>query len=145
MAAAKRVTVQDIGLAVIRLGIGVMFFLFGLGKILAGRDKLIGVGSAMEKIGLPMGDAYYWGLAAALTELLGGVLLAVGVFFRPACTALLVVMVVAVAMLVSGGAGMIKWSHAFDMAVVFAGLAWIGPGRLSLKAAVPSLAKRWYA
>ena len=76
-----------------------------------------------------------WGLLAALTETVGGVLLILGLAFRPACLLLVINLCVAAAfMMHQSGAdgGLAGASHAIEDAVVFAGLFFIGPGKYSV-------------
>ncbi len=70
---------KDIGLLVLRLGAGLfMAFGHGLGKI-PPSDGFVG---GVEKLGLPMPTFFAW--MAALSEFLGGLLIAFGLFTRPA-------------------------------------------------------------
>ena len=69
----------DIGLLVLRLGAGLfMAFGHGFGKI-PPSDGFIG---GVEKLGLPMPIFFAW--MAAFSEFLGGLLIALGLFTRPA-------------------------------------------------------------
>ena len=122
----------DLGLLVIRVGLGAMFVAHGLPKLAGGPAKWAKLGGAMKALGI---DAFptAWGLAAACSETFGGLLLALGVAFVPACLALLATMAVAVTMHVRSGDGFGGWSHAAEAAVVFAGLALAGPGRHVLR------------
>lgn len=89
----------DIGLLVLRLGIGVMFFFHGLPKIMNGIQNGPIAWQGLAQYGLPfLPDgviAIGFGLAAALAECLGGVLLAIGYLQRLACLALMATMAVA--------------------------------------------------
>lgn len=123
---------------VVRVGVGVMFILFGWGKVAGGPEKWQQVGGAMGSLGVTFWPTF-WGFCAAMAEFGGGLLLILGLLFRPASALMLFTMIVAATMLIRGGAPMTKWAHAADMAIVFAGLLLAGPGRLSVKAAVPFL------
>lgn len=120
----------DLGLLIIRLGFGLGFFWFhGFPKLRGGAERWSGTGGAMESFGIEFGHEL-WGLAAAIAEAVGGLLIAAGLFFRPAALAILVVMVVATTNHIVTGRG--SPGHAFKNAWLFAGLFLIGPGRYSL-------------
>jgi putative oxidoreductase len=70
---------------------------------------------------------------AAFAELGGGLLLALGVAFRPACALLLCTMIVASARHLSQGDGFGKSSHAIEAGILFLSLLLIGPGAYRLK------------
>ena len=118
---------QDSGLLLLRLGIGAMFVAHGVPKVLGGPDRWEKLGGAMETFGIHFAPQL-WGFAAALSESAGGLLLAMGLAFRPACTMLLSTMVVAAAMHLDRGDGWAKASHAIESAILFASLLWMGPG-----------------
>jgi putative oxidoreductase len=69
---------------------------------------------------------------AALTELAGGVLLIIGLFFRSACIFLAITMAVAAAMHLGKGDGLQVASHAIEDGILFLGLFFIGPGKFSM-------------
>ena len=121
---------HDAGLLVARLGFGLGFAWYhGLPKLTAGPPGWTGTGDAVESFGITFGYMW-WGLAAALTESLGGLLFAFGLFFRKTCLAGTIVMIVATTSHVVSGQG--TPAHAFKNAWVFAGLFLTGPGRYSL-------------
>ena len=74
-----------------------------------------------------------WGFAAASSEFFGGLLVALGLLFRPGAAMLLSTMVVASAMHVIDGDGFTKSSHAIEAGILFASLVLIGPGRFALQ------------
>jgi len=69
-----------------------------------------------------------------VSEAVGGLLLALGLLFRPACGALLATMIVATSMHLGKGDGLMGASHAIEAGIVFLGLLLIGPGRFALDA-----------
>jgi putative oxidoreductase len=73
------------------------------------------------------GGYEWWGLTAALAESLGGLLFAAGLFFRPACLALLSVMIFATVDQYARPAPAPE--HALKNAFIFAGFFLTGPGR----------------
>ena len=123
---------RDAGLLVLRLGFGLGFFWFhGLPKLTGGAERWAGTGDAMSNFGINFGSEW-WGLAAAIAETSGGLLLALGLFFRPAALALMFVMIVATTNHFVTGQG--SPAHAFKNIFLFAGLVLIGPGRFSVDA-----------
>ena len=122
---------RDWGLLLLRLGIGGMFMGHGWPKLAGGAAKWAKLGKAMTHLGIDFAPTL-WGFLAATSELLGGLLLALGLLFRPATMALLGTMVVAATMHVSKGDGFGGASHAIEMAIVFLALLLIGPGKYVL-------------
>jgi putative oxidoreductase len=121
---------HDLGLLVARLGFGIGFFWYhGLPKLTGGSDRWARTGDAIENFGIGFAQEW-WGLAAGLAEGFGGLLIALGFLFRPACLAIMCVMIVATTNHIVTGEG--TPSHAFKNAWLFAGLFLVGPGRYSL-------------
>ncbi|HEX8504682.1 MAG TPA: DoxX family protein [Hymenobacter sp.] len=126
----NRYRAHDLGLLVLRVGLGVMFMVHGFPKLAGGPTAWAGVGGVMAQVGLGFAPAF-WGFLAAVAEFGGGLLLAVGLWFRLACLGLLITMIMATVMHVSKGDGFSGYSHALESAFVFLGLLFAGPGRLS--------------
>jgi putative oxidoreductase len=123
---------RDVGLLITRLGFGLGFLYFhGWPKLAGGPRGWARTGEAMEHLGVSGGYEFF-GLLAGLGEGLGGLLLALGLFFRPAALWLLAVMVVATFEQYSRP--MPAPEHALKNAFLFAGLFLIGAGRYSLDA-----------
>lgn len=122
---------RDVGLLVLRLGIGSSFICHGVPKLMGGPELWTGLGGALSALGINFAPTFM-GLMAALSESVGGLCLALGLFTRPACFFLLNVMIVALAMHVSQGDPFVKYSHALEAGILFASLLLIGPGRFSL-------------
>lgn len=122
---------SDIGLLIIRIGLGIMFIIHGFPKISGGPAMWERLGQAMGSIGITFFPVL-WGLAATLSEFLGGFLLIFGFFFRPACGFLAFTMAIATIMLASQKAGFSSVSHPGELFVVFLGLFLIGPGKYRL-------------
>lgn len=122
-----------LGLLIIRLGVGVIFIIHGWPKLMGGPDMWRGLGSTLGQFGIDFFPVF-WGLMAALTEVVGGLLIAVGLWFRPAAFLLLGVMIVATLKLVGDGADFGPGiSHPLKMAFVFLGLLFTGAGAYSLQ------------
>lgn len=73
-----------------------------------------------------------WGFAGAFAEGVGGLLLVLGLFFRPACFLLICTMVVAAVHHYAAGDGIGGASHAIELGIAFLGLFILGPGRYSI-------------
>ena len=122
----------DIGLLILRVGLGFHFILHGYPKIVGGPEKWAKVGGAMANLGIDSAPTF-WGFMAAISELGGGVLLIAGFLFRPANAALAFTMLVAAIMHhTMGDSYMFKTSRPVELLFVFIGLMFIGPGRFSV-------------
>lgn len=124
---------EDLGFAAIRLVAGLLLCAHGLAKVGAGVD---GFAAALAKKGLPMATVLAY--AATLSELVGGLLVAVGLFTRPAAASLAVTMVVAIATTHMAQAGQIGsgggvgFEYPALLAVIFTALTLAGGGRFAL-------------
>ena len=123
---------RDAGLLIMRFGLGLAFLLHGLPKLTGGPKMWTGLGGAMKTLGIDFFPVV-WGFLAAVTEGIGGLLLVIGFFYRPTCLLLCFTMIVATLKHYSAGDNfMTATSHPFELAFVFLGLAFIGPGRFSI-------------
>ncbi len=122
---------KDVGLLILRIGLGSMFIFHGAPKMFGGPETWEKVGLAMGSLGIQFLPTF-WGFMAALSEFIGGICIILGVFFRPACVLLTITMIVAAIRHLSGGDGLRGASHAIEDGVVFLGLILIGPGKYSL-------------
>ena len=122
---------RDIGLLILRIGIGVMFIMHGLPKLTGGPEKWEMLGGTMKSLGVGFAPTI-WGFMAVLSECAGGLLLVLGFFTRPACFFLLATMIVAMSMHISKGDPFVAYSHAMEAGILFLSLIFIGPGKYSL-------------
>lgn len=124
---------RDLGLLVMRVGLGLMMMTHGFPKVAGGPTKWEKLGGAMGALGI---DAWpvFWGAAASFTELVGGLLVALGLATRPSALLVTVTMVVAAAMHLDKGDGLGGASHAIETGLAFFGLVVLGAGRYSLDA-----------
>ena len=124
---------RDAGLLIMRIGLGVIFMIHGLPKLAGGPKLWHAIGDAMGNLGVHVFPTF-WGFMAAATEGIGGLLLILGAFYRP--TALLLAFTMTVATLQLSHDAKTRsfgtYAHPLTMAVVFLGLAFIGPGRVSI-------------
>lgn len=126
----------DLALLVGRLAIGVCFVVHGLGKLgLVGTGSMAGFVAWLKELGVPQAELQ--ARMAMLSEIVGGSLLALGLFTRPACLLLVVTMIVA-GRIGHRGAGYLITNdppgaeYTINLAVICACLALLGPGRFSL-------------
>ncbi len=127
----------DVGLLLIRVGIGLSMAIFhGWGKISGGPETWERIGGSMQNLGIDFLPAW-WGFMAGFAEFFGSLLLIVGLFSRPAAALLAATMTVAAIRHLSlpadaANAGWAGASHALELLVVYLGLLLTGPGRLSI-------------
>lgn len=123
----------DLGLLVVRVGVGVMFMTHGFPKMIRGPEGWAKLGGTMANFGIEFLPAV-WGFLGAFSELVGGLLLALGLFFRPALVLLAATMVVATRHHFARGDSLTDASHAIEAGILFVGLFLTGPGRHALDA-----------
>jgi putative oxidoreductase len=126
----------DLAVFIGRVAIGVCFVIHALGKLgLVGTGNLAGFTAWLTSLGVP----YAWLQAriAMLSELVGGTLLLLGLFTRPACLLLIGTMAVA-GLLGHKGAGYLITNdppgaeYTVNLAVICFVFLLIGPGAISL-------------
>ena len=122
---------RDIGLLILRLGVGAMFMVHGVPKIMAGPELWVKVGSATGYFGIHFWPTF-WGFLAALSESGGGFLMILGLFFRPAIALMFITMTVAATHHLVSGDGIQIASHAIEAGTLFLSLIFIGPGKYTL-------------
>ena len=124
---------REFGLLILRVGLGVIFMIHGLPKLGAGPKLWHSLGDAMGNLGMHLFPTF-WGFMAAIAEGVGGLLLILGAFYRPTALLLTFTMSIATLHLALGAKTppFSAYSYPLTMAFVFLGLAFIGPGRLSI-------------
>ncbi|WP_029281422.1 DoxX family protein [Pedobacter sp. R20-19] len=122
---------RNTGLLIMRIGIGIMFIVHGFPKLAGGLGGWAELGGSMKVVGINFLPVF-WGFMAAVTETFGGFLLIVGLFFRPACIALVFTMIIAALVHFGKGDGLGGASHAIELGIVFFSLIFIGPGKYSV-------------
>lgn len=128
--ARPNLAVEDTGKLLLRITLGVLLLLHGIGKLSGGVDQIAG---EIAKVGLPGALAYL----AYVGEVIAPVLLIVGAWTRVAALVVAVNMLVAVALVHLGDLGTLSpgggWAlelQAFYLAVALA-IALLGAGRYS--------------
>ncbi len=123
---------RDVGLLIVRLGIGLGFVYFhGWDKLSDGPARWAEVGGTMNIFGIGFGHTFF-GFMAAFSESIGGLLIAAGLFFRPICVLLAFTMFVAMTGHFVSGRG--NPGHAFKNLFILSGLLLVGPGKYSVDA-----------
>ncbi len=128
-----RKNLLDLGWLIFRVGIGISIFLHGLPKIMGGAEAWAMVGGTMSNFGINSGHVF-WGFLGAFSEAAGGLLFALGFFFRPASLLLTGTMVVALSTHLFAGDNFMGYGHALDLLIIFAASVLIGAGKYSLDA-----------
>jgi putative oxidoreductase len=123
---------SDIALVVLRIGLGIIYLSFGWPKLAGGAPAWEKVGAmGMSTFGINVFPVF-WGFLAALSETLGGALLILGLFFRPACIFLAVTMFVAFAALLKSSAPFgPQSSRPLELCLILLFLLCYGPGKYS--------------
>ncbi|WP_371362545.1 hypothetical protein SRRS_36850 [Sporomusa rhizae] len=122
---------RDLGLLLFRLGLGGMFMWHGWPKISGGVEKWTGLGKTMGIFGVEFAPGL-WGFMSSFAEFGGGLLFALGLFYRPACFLLFSNMFIAYASQMIDGKGLQKASQALEDGISFFGAAFVGPGKYSI-------------
>ena len=121
----------NVGLLVLRLGIGIIFIIHGLPKLMGGVETWTQLGGAMSMMGISFAPAF-WGFMAAATEAIGGLFIILGLLHRPTAALLVFTMIVALLVHVMQGDPFTIYSNALKALVVFIALVITGPGKYSL-------------
>ncbi len=123
---------RDIGILLIRIGIGLAFVLvYGEAKMFAGPELWIKIGGAMANLGITFAPAF-WGFLSASAEFIGGILFVIGLFTRPVAFFMAINMVVAATMHFSMHDQWSKVILPIQLFSVFAAIIFIGAGKYSL-------------
>lgn len=120
----------DLGLMIIRVALGLQMMLHGWPKMAGGTEKWAKLGQKMALLGLDFAHTF-WGFMAAFAEFGGGLLLALGLFFRPSLLLLIITMLVA-SIYHWTDEGFMSGSHSFELMLVFIGMYFAGPGKYRL-------------
>ena len=127
----NREALVNVGLLVLRVGIGIIFVFHGLPKLMGGVETWTQLGSTMSVMGITFAPVF-WGFMAAATEVGGGLFIIFGLLHRLVALMLIFTMVVALLVHVAAGDPFAVYSNALKALVVFVALAISGPGVYSL-------------
>lgn len=129
------IVLQELGLTIIRMSFGVIFTIFGYTKLLSGSAKLTELGSAMGLFGIKWGYLF-WGYAAALTLLFGGLAFVLGMYTRIASLPLLWFLIVALYFHFQRNDPFTQWAFASLCLCIVAAFFIAGSGTYSLDHAI---------
>jgi len=127
---------KDLGLLIIRLGVGLPMVYRGYLKLAAGPGRWRGIGAAMENLGISFAPTF-WGFMAAFAEGVGGLCIVLGFQVQIAAALLCFTMLIAFLRHYMAGDGFGRFIHPVELGAVFLGLALIGPGRFALRLRIP--------
>jgi putative oxidoreductase len=129
-ALAKLGNYKNFGLLIIRVGLGIMFIYHGYPKLRDGQKMWEQLGESTKYVGIHFLPVV-WGLLCALVETVGGLLLVLGLWFRPVCILLIINLLVATAAQLAQG-GLQVAAHPIEDVIAFVGLLFLGPGKFSV-------------
>jgi putative oxidoreductase len=115
---------MEIALLILRIGTGLLFAAHGAHKFL-GKDGIRGTGSVFESIGLRPGR--HFASAAAVNEVLGGLLLAAGLLTPLAAALIIATMTTAFGLDIAG----FGWALGALAAGSLGGIGAVGLGRIT--------------
>lgn len=121
---------KDLGLLVMRVGLGIIFVKHGYGKITGGTEKFLWLGRQMGNLGIHYWPLF-WGVCAAISEFFGGAFLMAGLLVRPTSFFLACVMFVAAVYHASKGDPYTTLSHPLSLFIIFIGFMLTGGGKFS--------------
>lgn len=122
---------RDIGLLILRVGIGGMMIFHGAPKMFGGPERWEGTGKAMAVIGIKFLPVM-WGFLASFAEFVGGIFVILGLFFRPMSFLIFFTMFIASLRGLARGNGLRGAAHPIEVGIVFLSLIFIGPGKYSI-------------
>ena len=128
---AKISNYKDLGLLIARVGLGGMMIFHGLPKLMGGPAKWEALGGTMSNLGITFAPVF-WGFMASFAEGVGGLLILLGLIFRPAALLIIFTMIVATTLKFSTGEGLIGASHPIETGLAFFLFLFTGPGKLSV-------------
>ena len=135
----RREQLRDVGLLLMRLGMGIGIAIHGYGKLFS--DRMPGFIDTVSKLGLPFGQPSAMAHLAAWSEFGGGLLIVAGLLTRLSALMILGTMCVAF-FLAHAGDPFGEKELAFTYLVMALTLLLTGAGRFSLDAAVELAMKR---
>ncbi|OAQ38557.1 DoxX family protein [Pedobacter psychrophilus] len=128
---SKAYNYKDLGLLIGRIGLGGMMIFHGLPKLMGGPEKWEALGGSMQSLGITFLPTF-WGFMAGFAEGIGGLLIVLGLLFRPAAILIILTLIVAAASHFAGGDGWKGAAHAIETGLAFFVLFFVGPGKYSV-------------
>lgn len=124
----------NFGLLFYRLALGISMFYHGYLKYVSGEQGLYKVGAMLSALDVPSGFEVILGTIASYAEMVGGILIIIGLFTR--IGTLLVVGTLAVATILNLNGNFFSWDYPSQMAFGAIMLFFAGAGRYSLDKAL---------
>jgi doxX family protein len=124
----------NFGLLFYRLALGISMFYHGYLKYVSGEQGLYKVGAMLSALGVSSGFEVILGTIASYAEMVGGILLIIGLFTR--IGTLLVVGTLAVATILNLNGNFFSWDYPSQMGFGAIMLFFAGAGRYSLDKAL---------
>ena len=116
---------KNVALLVLRIGLGISFMLHGYPKIISGESTWLWLGNAVGLTIFPI----FWGLCAALSEFLGGLLIIIGLKTHWAGLFNCLTMLGAIIYHFKQGDSIL---HPFELLTVSLFIAMVGAGKYSI-------------
>lgn len=122
---------KDAALLVTRVVVGLYFvFVHGLPKLQGGPERWERVGGALSNLGIDFWPQFF-GFMAGFTEFVGGILIILGLWFRPATLMISVVLLVATIQKITGE-GWFASAHPAEVMMLMIVFAFVGAGKYSV-------------
>ena len=124
----------NFGLLFYRLALGISMFYYGYLKYVSGEQGLYKVGSMLSALGVPSGFEVILGTIASYAEMVGGILIIIGLFTR--IGSILIIGTLAVATILNLNGNFFSWDYPSQMGFGAIMLFFAGAGRYSLDKAL---------
>ena len=116
-----------LGYSIMRVSVGTMIFLHGLFKFFGGEEEMLKLGNDFSSlIGVSL-FPLVMGYFAAGIQAVGGLVIAVGSYFRYVIPVVLSTLVVAIVVLLRSGEPFSHYSHPIELSLVLTSMMIIGP------------------
>lgn len=124
----------NFGLLFYRFALGISMFYHGYLKYVSGEQGLYKVGAMLSALGVPNGFEVILGTIASYAEMVGGILIIIGLFTR--IGSLLIIGTLAVATILNLNSNFFSWDYPSQMGFGAIMLFFAGAGRYSLDKAL---------
>lgn len=124
----------NFGLLFYRLALGISMFYHGYLKYVSGEQGLYKVGAMLSVLGVPSGFEVILGTIASYAEMVGGILIIIGLFTR--IGSILIIGTLAVATILNLNGNFFSWDYPSQMGFGAIMLFFAGAGRYSLDKAL---------
>ena len=124
----------NFGLLFYRLALGISMFYHGYLKYVSGEQGLYKVGAMLSTLGVPSGFEVILGTIASYAEMVGGILIIIGLFTR--IGSILIIGTLAVATIINLNGNFFSWDYPSQMGFGAIMLFFAGAGRYSLDKAL---------